>query len=118
MFEEKPDYNYLRGLFRGLLERSGYQADGKYDWVLKKEGGQQQLQQQIQQEERKAPLPRTGGQMMRQNSKNLQEERKEARANAGAQILAGGRNTGRPPMQGGLNQFANAPQYKANNNVA
>ena len=48
MFEEKPDYNYLRGLFRGLLEKSGYQADGKCDWVLKKEGGQQQLQQQIQ----------------------------------------------------------------------
>ena len=40
-FEEKPDYNYLRGLFRGLLESSGYKADGKYDWVLKKEGGQQ-----------------------------------------------------------------------------
>ena len=36
---------------------------------------------------------------MRQNSKNFQEERKETRANAGAQILAGGRNTGRPPMQ-------------------
>jgi len=23
-FEERPDYNFLRGLFRQLLERSGY----------------------------------------------------------------------------------------------
>jgi len=27
-FDERPDYNYLRGLFRGLLERSGYTNDG------------------------------------------------------------------------------------------
>lgn len=27
-FEEKPDYNYLRNLFRGLMERSGYSNDG------------------------------------------------------------------------------------------
>lgn len=38
MFEEKPDYNYMRGLFKQLLARSGYDADGKYDWVLKKDG--------------------------------------------------------------------------------
>ena len=57
-------------------------------------------------------------QMQRQNSKNLQEERKEFRANAGAQILAAGRNTGRPPIQNQLNQFANAPQYKPNTNAA
>lgn len=27
-FEERPDYNYLRGLYRGLMERSGYTNDG------------------------------------------------------------------------------------------
>lgn len=53
---------------------------------------------------------------VRSSSKNLydnREERKEARANAGAQVMAGGRNgtAGRLPPQG-LNQFANAPQYR------
>ena len=56
-FEERPDYNYLRGLFRGLMERSGYQNDGQFDWILKKEGKTQELRQQQMQEERKAPIP-------------------------------------------------------------
>jgi len=56
-FEERPDYNYLRGLFRGLMDRSGYTNDGAFDWILKKEGNTAQLRQQQMQEERKAPLP-------------------------------------------------------------
>ena len=40
-FEERPDYNFLRGLFRQLLENKGYSNDGMYDWVLKKEGNTQ-----------------------------------------------------------------------------
>ena len=70
MFEEKPDYNYMRGLFKQLLSRSGYDADGKYDWVLKKDGQQNQLQHQIQQEERKAPIPKAnlGGGIVRKSS--------------------------------------------------
>ena len=56
-FEEKPDYNYLRGLFRGLMDRSGYTNDGAFDWILKKEGNTAQLRQQQMQEERKAPMP-------------------------------------------------------------
>ena len=90
MFEEKPDYNYLRGLFKSLLQKSGYDADGKYDWVLKKEGKEQQLQQQHQIEERKAPLPKQplgANPAVRTSKNNLydnREERKEMRANAGA----------------------------------
>jgi hypothetical protein len=33
-FEEKPDYNYIRKLFRSLLQREGYELDSLYDWVL------------------------------------------------------------------------------------
>lgn len=43
MFEEKPDYNYLRGLFKGCMARNGYEYDGRYDWIVKKEGGEKQI---------------------------------------------------------------------------
>jgi len=39
MFEEKPDYNYLRGLFKQLMAKHSYEYDGMYDWIIKKEGG-------------------------------------------------------------------------------
>jgi hypothetical protein len=37
-FDEKPDYNYLRGLWKGLMGKQGWDYDSVYDWVLKKEG--------------------------------------------------------------------------------
>lgn len=35
-FEDRPDYNYLRKLFRDLYVRLGYQDDAVYDWTMKK----------------------------------------------------------------------------------
>lgn len=35
-FEEKPDYNYLRKLFKDLMSRNGFDNDYIYDWVIKK----------------------------------------------------------------------------------
>ncbi|CAJ1036059.1 Protein tyrosine kinase/Protein kinase domain/Fungal protein kinase [Leishmania utingensis] len=35
-FEDKPDYGYLRGMFRRLFEREGYQEDYVYDWNIRK----------------------------------------------------------------------------------
>ena len=35
-FDSKPDYAYLRGLFRDLLLRKGWQQDSKYDWSSKR----------------------------------------------------------------------------------
>jgi hypothetical protein len=32
LFEDKPDYTYLRGLFKDLFVRKGYTLDHKYDW--------------------------------------------------------------------------------------
>ena len=55
-FEEKPDYNFMRQIFRGLMQASGYEHDGQYDWVLKKEGKTNELRQQQMLEERKAPI--------------------------------------------------------------
>lgn len=34
-FDECPDYAYLRGLFRSLYLRSGFEYDGCYDWSSK-----------------------------------------------------------------------------------
>lgn len=33
-FDEKPDYNYLRELFKGLFQRQGYECDYIYDWNI------------------------------------------------------------------------------------
>lgn len=36
-FDEKPDYTYLRNLFRGLFEREGFVNDSIFDWTLLKQ---------------------------------------------------------------------------------
>ena len=87
------------------------------------------------QEERKAPLPgripaqaqaaigsagMAGARASSKNLQDMQEERKQTRANMGAQVIAGNRNTARGGQYGGAqqatkkgpsNEFANAPQY-------
>eukprot|EP00826_Nyctotherus_ovalis_P047588 TRINITY_DN5493_c0_g1_i4.p1 TRINITY_DN5493_c0_g1~~TRINITY_DN5493_c0_g1_i4.p1 ORF type:complete len:130 (+),score=28.68 TRINITY_DN5493_c0_g1_i4:48-392(+) len=35
-FVEKPDYEYLKGLFGKVIEREGYKDDGIYDWIIVK----------------------------------------------------------------------------------
>ena len=37
-FEEKPDYNYLRKLFKDLMNKNGFECDYIYDWTSKKSG--------------------------------------------------------------------------------
>nr|QLJ57721.1 casein kinase 1.1 [Laodelphax striatellus] len=56
-FDEKPDYSYLRHLFRGIFVRQGFTYDYVFDWNMLKFGGsrhrdkdQQQGQQQQQQQ--------------------------------------------------------------------
>jgi len=34
-FFETPDYNYMRGLFTGLLEANGWQCDWQFDWTTR-----------------------------------------------------------------------------------
>jgi casein kinase 1 len=38
-FEEKPDYAYLRKIFKDSMYRNGYECDYQYDWVILKSGG-------------------------------------------------------------------------------
>jgi hypothetical protein len=35
-FEDRPDYRYLKRIFKDLFERSGYEDDGVYDWDIAK----------------------------------------------------------------------------------
>ena len=35
-FEDKPDYSYVRKLFRDLFIREGYQYDYVFDWTILK----------------------------------------------------------------------------------
>lgn len=34
-FEEKPDYSYLRGIFRNLFACKGFEEDYVFDWTLR-----------------------------------------------------------------------------------
>ena len=36
-FADKPDYHFLRTIFRNLFRAKGYKFDWKYDWTLKRE---------------------------------------------------------------------------------
>jgi len=33
-FEEKPDYTYLRRIFKDLFNRNGFEYDYVYDWNI------------------------------------------------------------------------------------
>lgn len=37
-FEERPDYNYMRKIFKDLMYKRGHDYDYQYDWVIKKQG--------------------------------------------------------------------------------
>lgn len=33
-FDEKPDYNYLKNMFKELFTKSGFEMDYVYDWCI------------------------------------------------------------------------------------
>lgn len=42
-FEAKPDYSYLRAMFRNLFVRSGFEYDNVFDWTVKRYAEQQEI---------------------------------------------------------------------------
>ena len=44
-FEDRPDYAYLRKLFKDLFYRSGYEYDYVFDWMIQKKKNQQLIQE-------------------------------------------------------------------------
>ena len=49
-FDDKPDYSYLRKLFRDLFVREGFQYDYVFDWSVQPNSAKQQ-QQRAEQEQ-------------------------------------------------------------------
>lgn len=50
-FEEKPDYNYLRGLFLALFAKLGLKKDYIFDWMItekKRHSIRKNIKKQIQ----------------------------------------------------------------------
>jgi hypothetical protein len=93
------------------MTKNKFEWDGQFDWILKKEGKQEQLHSLLIAPKDAAPLPRTA------TINEFREERKESRTNLGAQLMGEQRkmtfaraphpNTNRViPM---YNEFANAP---------
>jgi casein kinase I family protein HRR25 len=50
-FDDKPDYSYLRKLFRDLFVREGFQYDYVFDWSVQPNSAKQQQQAREQQEQ-------------------------------------------------------------------
>ena len=87
MFEEKPDYNYAKSLFKQMMHKNGYDYDFQYDWILKKEGGDLQLKAMHAQEEKKVPV---AGNFGARNGMRADLMMKEQIAQAGHQVISGG----------------------------
>ncbi|CDS03428.1 Putative Casein kinase I [Lichtheimia ramosa] len=78
-FDDKPDYSYLRKLFRDLFVRDGHQYDYVFDWtVFKMEKESMQQQQRQQQQQQRSGRDRAdegeeqdfGGRMLASSSRN------------------------------------------------
>ncbi|CAL0323094.1 unnamed protein product [Lupinus luteus] len=52
-FDQRPDYGFLKRLFRDLFTREGYDSDNLFDWTILK---QQQMQQRKTQNQLTAPV--------------------------------------------------------------
>lgn len=92
-FEERPDYNYMRKIFKDLMYKRGHDYDYQYDWVLKKQG-------KPIPEDDLAGNPKAGNIAAVQGKDEMEkkqaattnkfiEERKESRAALGAQVVNG-----------------------------
>lgn len=78
-FDDKPDYSYLRKIFRDLFKRENYRYDYVFDWTLYKfqqekqreqskiNGGEQLQEQQIQQVQQQVQQQQQGQQGQQQS---------------------------------------------------
>lgn len=69
-FDEKPDYNYLRKLFRDLFARENYQMDYVFDWTIKKMQEAQQADR-TETQTRVGETARTNGNLQSVSSGNV-----------------------------------------------
>ncbi|XP_068210897.1 casein kinase I isoform X2 [Palaemon carinicauda] len=60
-FEEKPDYSYLRQLFRQLFHRQGFTYDYVFDWNMLKFGGSRNQENELERRDRPSSRPQATG---------------------------------------------------------
>nr|XP_053627492.1 casein kinase I-like isoform X2 [Cherax quadricarinatus] len=60
-FEEKPDYSYLRQLFRQLFHRQGFTYDYVFDWNMLKFGGSRNQENEVERRDRQSHKPQATG---------------------------------------------------------
>ncbi|XP_046389449.1 casein kinase I-like isoform X2 [Ischnura elegans] len=101
-FEERPDYSFLRQMFRTLFHRQGFTYDYVFDWNMLKFGGskhgnpeeqsQQQQQQQQQQQaiQQAPPQPQQPQQQQPQQQQQLRERKNMHRGLAQPPEVVGG----------------------------
>lgn len=94
-FDDKPDYSYLRKLFRDLFVREGFQYDYVFDWSVQqkteessKEAAAAQQQQQLQLQQQQLQQQQQQQQMLLQQ----QQAQQFARANPPVASAAPTRN--------------------------
>ena len=61
-FDDKPDYSYLRKLFRDLFVREGFQYDYVFDWTIFKHANAAKTMAQVEEDRaRQVPTQQTSG---------------------------------------------------------
>ncbi|XP_059475537.1 casein kinase I-like [Neocloeon triangulifer] len=81
-FEERPDYNYLRQMFRSLFHRQGFTYDYVFDWNMLKFGASRLGQEEAGRERR---YPTRMGQFV-----GSQQQQQNASGQPGAGVSGGG----------------------------
>ena len=75
-FEEKPDYNYLRGLFKSILDKNNFPLDNYFTWVETfGKTGSSNKKNKIKNSFRKRESVRT--RLLRKIESNLQDEQQK-----------------------------------------
>ena len=101
-FEERPDYNYMRKIFKDLMYKRGHEYDYQYDWVLKK-AGQKISEADYADAKNAGNIAALQGKddaaVKKQGThQKILEERKENRAHVGQQIANGTSSNQKQPM--------------------
>ncbi|KAJ0989416.1 hypothetical protein J5N97_007772 [Dioscorea zingiberensis] len=94
-FDQRPDYGFLKRLFRDLFSREGYDFDYIFDWTILKYQQAQRTKPQPQIHPRFSPAP--GGMSSRANPMDV--DKHQGTHDASYPVEAGPSNVGRPAVR-------------------
>ncbi|WFD20685.1 non-specific serine/threonine protein kinase [Malassezia caprae] len=100
-FDDRPDYSYLRKLFRDLFVREGYQYDYVYDWSI-------QPRERVEHPSRGLPAPGPQAAQDDAAQKATAAGQTPRRKVLPADQLAGADSSVRAPMMSSANDYARA----------